>query len=70
MAYIYLLDLHRFVDQRLVETKQLSDNIESNSSNIGFYEGKVDVLSDFKDFLTQELNPKLPRLIKKKHFGL
>ncbi len=70
MAYIYLLDLHQLIDQRLAEAGHLVDNTTNNPGEIRFHQGRIAVLSDFKDFLTENLNPKLPRRIRESHWGM
>ena len=68
MAYVYLLDLHRLIDQRLAEAVQSVDNTTNNPGEIRFHQGRIAILSDFKDFLTGNLNPKLPRKIRESSF--
>ncbi len=70
MAYVYLLDLHQLVDQRLAEAVQSADNITNNLGEIRFHQGRIAFLLDFKDFLTENLNPKLPRRIRESYFGM
>ena len=70
MAYVYLLDLHQLVDQRLAEAVQSVDDPANNPGEIRFHQGRIAILSDFKDFLTENLNPKLPRRIRKRYFEL
>ena len=69
MAYVYLLDLHKFIDQRLAKAKQSVDSTEHDPSEKRFHEGRIEILSDFKVFLNENLNPKLPRRIREKYFG-
>ncbi len=68
MSYVYLLDLYNLIDQRLVEVRQSIDNNENDPGELRFREGQIDILSDFKEFLIDDLNPKLPRAIRKKLF--
>ncbi len=70
MAYGYLLDLHKLIDQRLSEAGQLVENTENDPGEIRFHEGRIEILSDFKDFLTENLSPKLPRRIRESYFGM
>lgn len=70
MAYVYLLDLHRLVDQRLAEAVQFVDNTTNNPGEIRFHQGRIAILSDFKDFLTEHLNPKLPRRMRENQYSL
>jgi hypothetical protein len=70
MAYTYLLDLHQLIDQRLAEAGQAVKNNENDLGEKRFHEGRIEILSDFKDFLTENLNPKLPRRIRVGYFGM
>jgi len=70
MAYGYLLDLHKLIDQRLSEAGQSVENTENDPGEIRFHEGRIEILSVFKDFLTENLNPKLPRRIRESYFGM
>ncbi|MBW2250531.1 MAG: hypothetical protein JRF60_07840 [Deltaproteobacteria bacterium] len=66
MSYVYLLDLYKLIDRRLAEVRQSIDNNENDPGELRFHEGQIDILSDFKEFLIDYLNPKLPRAIRKK----
>jgi hypothetical protein len=70
MAYDYLLDLHQLIDQRLTEAGQSVENTENDPGEIRFHEGRIEILSDIKEFLTENLNPKLPRRIRESYFGM
>ena len=65
MAYIYLLDIYKLIDQRIEEAKTAmgkaagGDPIEKK-----YQEGRIKALSDFKEYLVQDFNPKLPRRIR------
>jgi len=65
MSYVYLLDLHRLIEKRIAEAKRELDTIENNPGEIKFHKGRIEALSGFKDFLTEKLNPKLPRAFRK-----
>jgi len=66
MAYIYLLNLYKTIDLRLNETKALILNKKKKPEEIRFLEGRLDVLSEFRQFLTDNLDQKLPKRIRKK----
>lgn len=70
MSYVHLLELHQLVDQRLAAAGQSVDDTTNNPGEIRFHQGRIAMLSDFKDFLTENLNPKLPRRIRKRYFKL
>ena len=65
MSYVYLLDLHRLIEKRITEARRALDTIENDPAEIKFHEGRIEALCDFKDFLTEKLNPKLPRAFRK-----
>ena len=68
MAYVYLLDLHKFTDERLAKAKLSLKMTGQDPGEKRFHEGRIEVLSDFKIFLNENLNPKLPRRIREKYF--
>ena len=68
MSYVYLLDLYKLIDQRLAEAGQSIDNTVNDPGELRFRDGQIDMLSDFKEFLIGNLNPKLPRAIRKNYF--
>ena len=70
MAYDYLLDLHQLIDQRLAEAGQSVENTENDPGEIRFHEGRIEILSDIKELLTENLNHKLPRRIRESYFGM
>ena len=69
MAYTYLLDMHAYVDQRI---KDAEDTLRQNGNDPlqrQFEEGRIELLQDYKAFLTENFNPKLPRRIREAYFG-
>ncbi len=64
MAYIYLLNLYEKIDDRLSHAKQTIDADPNAKEKIMFLEGRIQVLSEFREFLTDNLNAKLPRKIR------
>jgi hypothetical protein len=64
MAYIYLLDIHKLIDQRLEDANSSIDELSDDPMVTKFQEGRIRALSDFKDYLTKNLNPKLPGRIR------
>jgi hypothetical protein len=66
MAYIYLLNLHEKIDKKLIEAKKNVDTASSEPEKIKFIQGRIQVLSEFKEFLNNNLNSKLPRRIRKR----
>jgi hypothetical protein len=65
MAYIYLLDIYKLIDQRIEDAKAAMGNVFADPNETKYQEGRIKALRDFKDYLVQNLNPKLPRRIRK-----
>ena len=65
MAYTYLLDIYKLIDKRLEYANSLIDELADDPIETKFQEGRVRALSDFKDYLTKNLNPKLPGRIRR-----
>jgi len=66
MAYTYLLDLHEIIDKKLNEAETCVEKVSNEPGKVKFFEGRIQVLSEFKEFLTDNLNVKLPRRIRKR----
>jgi len=64
MAYVYLLDLYTYIDQRLTESVKALGEAESENGDMGFHKGRIEALSDFRIFLKQNFHSKLPRKIR------
>ena len=69
MAYVYLIDLHAFVDKRLAEAQETLGNNENDAMTSRFEEGRIEILTDCKSFLTEQFNPRLPRRIRERFPG-
>lgn len=65
MAYIYLLDIYKLIDQRIEDANAALANVSGDPNEKKFQEGRIKALTDFKDYLTQNLNSRLPRRIRK-----
>jgi len=65
MAYTHLLDIYKLIDQRLEDANSSIGELADDPIRKKFQEGRVRALSDFKDYLTKNLNPKLPGRIRK-----
>ena len=65
MAYPYLLDIYELIDRRLKDANTSIGEIVDDPIEIKFQEGRIRALLDFKDYLTKNLNPKLPGRIRK-----
>ncbi len=66
MAYVYLLDLHDYIDGRLTEAGDVLAELDGDPEQTIFQKGRIDMLTKFKEFLTENLNPKLPRAIRRR----
>ncbi len=66
MAYIYLLNLHEKIDKKLIEAKKSIDTASNEPEKIKFIQGRIQALSEFKEFLNNNLNSKLPRRIRQR----
>ena len=64
MAYVYLLEMNKFIEQRLARSKAARKNLSGDPSEKKFLDGRTSVLVDFQDFLSQNYIPKLPRRIR------
>ena len=67
MAYVYLLDLHKFIDHRLTQALKSLEDSENEKDAASFHTGRIEILSEFKNYLTINLNPKLPRRIRESY---
>ena len=65
MAYIYLLDIYKLIDQRIEDANAALANVCGDPNEKKFQEGRIKALTDFKDYLTQNLNSRLPGRIRK-----
>jgi len=64
MSYIYLLDIYRLMDERIKDAQAAVEN-EAAAPMVKLYqEGRLQALMDFKAYLIQNLNPRLPRRIR------
>ena len=65
MAYVYLIDMYTLIEQRLADAKKALENNEDNPVEKRFHEGRIETLSDFKNFIEKNYIPRLPRRIIK-----
>ena len=64
MAYTYLLDMYKLIDQRIEEARATAIDSVGQLEKVKFQEGRIKALMNFKDYLTAHLNFKLPRRIR------
>ena len=69
MAYVYLLEMHKYIEKRMADASEALDKADVDTADKSRQQGRIDILTDFKDFLTEKFNPKLPRRIRKTYFG-
>jgi len=69
MAYVYLLDMNKFVEQRLAGTKEALEKLNGDLSEKRFLDGRSSVLLDFQEFLLENYIPKLPRRIRETYLS-
>ena len=67
MAYTYLMELYKLIDQRLEYANTSIGELADDPLEKKFHEGRVRALLEFKDYLTQNMNPKLPRRIRQNY---
>ena len=70
MAYVYLLDLYKYIDERLGQAREGRHKANDDLSLGKFEQGRIDALTEFQDFLKENFNPKLPRRIRETYFGI
>ncbi len=64
MAYIYLLEIYKLIDQRIEDAKATLGTAPGRLYEKKYQEGRIKALSDFKDYLIKNFNHRLPRRIK------
>ena len=63
MAYIYLLNLYKEIDER---QRQIDLLISENSGITPYEQGRKDILKEFRIYLTENMNSKLPKRIRRR----
>jgi len=69
MSHTYLFDLYELIDQRMEEASEELRSGTSDGGGTRFQQGRCDVLTEFKQFLAEHYNRKLPRRIRNKYRG-
>ena len=64
MAYVYLLDLYKYIEERIGEAAEELDEAENDAPAAQFEQGRINALTEFQNFLRDNFNPKLPRRIR------
>lgn len=69
MAYVYLLDMNKFVEQRIAGAKDARGKSKVSPSEKQFLDGRTRALLDFHEFLMENYIPKLPRRIRETYLN-
>ena len=69
MAYVYLLDLYKYIDERLDDATDGFNKTDGDEPTGKFEQGRIDTLTELKEFLKVNFNPKLPKRIRETYFG-
>ena len=69
MAYVYLLEMHKYIEKRMADASEALDKADVDTADKSRQQGRIDILTDFQDFLTRNFNPKLPGRIRATYFG-
>jgi hypothetical protein len=64
MAYVYLLEMNKFVEQRVAGAKNALEKSNGSPSEKQFLDGRASALLDFQEFLMENYIPRLPRRIR------
>ena len=67
MAYVYLIDMFHYIGKRLSEAENSRSSACADAMEKRFHEGRVEALSDFKQFLEKSYIQKLPNRIRKSY---
>ena len=69
MAYVYLLDMNKFFEQRIAGAQNALEKSNGSPSEIQFHDGRTSTLLDFQEFLMENYIPKLPRRIRETYLN-
>jgi hypothetical protein len=69
MAYVYLLDMNKFVEQRIAGAQNALEKSNGSPSEKQFHDGRTSTLLDFQEFLMENYIPKLPRRIRETYLN-
>lgn len=64
MSYNYLIDIYKLIDQRIEDARVALESHLGRRLEKKFQEGRIKALTDFKNYLIENLNPRLPRRIR------
>jgi len=69
MSHTYLIDLYDLINKRLKDVAKEHNREESTENEVIFRKGRFEVLTEFKKFLSNNYNNKLPRRIRNRYSG-
>jgi len=69
MAYVYLLDMDKFLEQRIAGARNARENLADGSSEEQFLDGRTSALLEFQEFLRENYIPRLPRRIRETYLN-
>ena len=69
MAYVYLLDMNKFVEQRIAGAQNALEKSIGSSPEQQFIDGRTSALLDFQEYLMENYIPKLPRRIRETYLN-
>lgn len=64
MAYVYLLDLYKQIEDRINDAQNMLNESNIDELAAKFEKGRIDALTEFREFLEENFNAKLPRRIR------
>ena len=71
MAPIYLLDIYKIIDTQLAKLRELQSSASQvDVESSWLLEGRVDALTDVRDFLKRGYEGKLPKRLQAKNTPL
>lgn len=71
MAPIYLLDIYKIIDTQLAELRDLRDSgHQANLKTSWILKGRLDALTEVRDFLKDGYERKLPKRLRQKNAPL
>ena len=69
MAYVYLLDMNKFLEKRIAGARNAQEKSSDSPSEKQFFAGRTSALLDFQEFLIENYIPKLPRRIRETYLN-
>ncbi len=69
MSHTYLIDLYELIEQRLQKIAEESSHGTGQGEGARGLQGRFEILTEFKQFLAEHYNSKLPRRIKNRYLN-